>query len=61
MLELDQRFWKVFKQADFSNTTFGLSYMKDEDMDSHAYEQHSCITYAIQERKILSKRNSGTT
>lgn len=58
MLELDQRFWKVFKQADFSNTTFGLSYMKDEDMDSHAYEQlvdHLCHTGA----KILSKGTAG--
>lgn len=34
MEDLDQRFWNVFKQADFTHTTFGLSYMKDEDMDS---------------------------
>ena len=28
---LNQKFWDKFKKADFSNTTFGLSYMKDED------------------------------
>ncbi len=58
MLQLDQRFWNVFKQADFSMTTFGLSYMKDEDMDSQAYEQlvsHLCNTGA----KILSRGTVG--
>ena len=58
MLDLDQRFWKVFKQADFSKTTFGLSYMKDEDMDPQAYEQlvsYLCNTGA----KILSKGTAG--
>ena len=58
MLELDQRFWNVFKKADFSNTIFGLSYMKDEDMDSHAYEQ--LVTYLCNTgAKILSKGTSG--
>ena len=58
MLELDQRFWKIFKQANFSKTTFGLSYMKDEDMDPQAYEQlvsYLCNTGA----KILSKGTAG--
>ena len=39
-------------------TTFGLSYMKDEDMDSKAYEQlvsHLCNTGA----KILSRGTVG--
>ena len=56
--ELDQYFWKSFKRADFSNTTFGLSYMKDEDMDPQAYEElveHLCNTGA----KILSRGTSG--
>ena len=56
--ELDQYFWKSFKKADFSNTTFGLSYMKDEDMDPQAYEElveHLCNTGA----KILSRGTSG--
>ena len=43
MTELDQRFWKIFKQANFSKTTFGLSYMKDEEMDPQAYE--NLVTY----------------
>lgn len=58
MLELNQRFWKVFKQADFSKTTFGLSYMKDEDMDPQAYEQ--LVTYLCNTgAKILSKGTAG--
>jgi len=34
MEDLDQTFWNAFKKASFTQTTFGLSYMKDEDMDS---------------------------
>ena len=58
MIELDQYFWKSFKKADFSNTTFGLSYMKDEDMDPQAYEElveYLCRTGA----KILSRGTAG--
>lgn len=58
MENLNQTFWNDFKKADFSNTTFGLSYMKDEDMDPQAYEQlvaHLCNTGA----KILSKGTAG--
>ena len=58
MEDLDQRFWNAFKTADFTQTTFGLSYMKDEDMDSRAYDQlveHLCYTGA----KILSKGTDG--
>ena len=58
MDELDNRFWTAFKQADFSQTTFGLSYMKDEDMDSHAYDQ--LVTTLCQTgAKILSKGTAG--
>ncbi|EIF36421.1 accessory Sec system protein Asp2 [Streptococcus sp. SK643] len=58
MLKLDQRFWKVFKQANFSKTTFGLSYMKDEDMDPQAYE--NLVTYLCNTgAKILSKGTAG--
>ena len=58
MDDLDQRFWNTFKKADFTRTIFGLSYMKDEDMDSKAYDQlveHLCHTGA----KILSKGTDG--
>jgi len=58
MLELDQRFWNAFKSADFSKTTFGLSYMKDEEMDTKAYEQ--LVTYLCNTgAKVLSKGTSG--
>lgn len=58
ILDLDHRFWEAFKKADFSKTTFGLSYMKDEDMDSQAYDQlisYLCNTGA----KILSRGTVG--
>ena len=58
MTELDQRFWKIFKQANFSKTTFGLSYMKDEEMDPQAYEK--LVTYLCNTgAKILSKGTAG--
>ena len=58
MIELDQRFWNAFKSADFSKTTFGLSYMKDEEMDTKAYEQ--LVTYLCNTgAKVLSKGTSG--
>ena len=58
MTELDQRFWQIFKQANFSKTTFGLSYMKDEEMDPQAYEK--LVTYLCNTgAKILSKGTAG--
>ena len=58
MTELDQRFWKIFKQANFSKTIFGLSYMKDEEMDPQAYEK--LVTYLCNTgAKILSKGTAG--
>lgn len=39
MRALDDRFWTPFKQADFSQTIFGLSYMKEEDYDPRAFEE----------------------
>lgn len=35
---LNQKFWKVFEQADSSQTTFALSYMIHDDYDPHAFE-----------------------
>ena len=56
--ELNQKFWDKFKQADFSQTTFGFSYMKDEDMDPTAYEDVTKALYYSGAR-ILSKGTSG--
>ena len=56
--ELDNRFWDKFKQADFSNTTFGFSYMKDEDMDPTAYDDLTTALY-YSGAKILSKGTTG--
>lgn len=55
---LNQKFWDKFEKADFSNTTFGLSYMKDEDMDPTAYEDITKSLY-YSGAKILSKGTSG--
>ena len=55
---LNQKFWVKFEKADFSNTTFGLSYMKDEDMDPTAYEDITKSLY-YSGAKILSKGTSG--
>ena len=55
---LNQKFWDKFEKADFSNTTFGVSYMKDEDMDPTAFEDITKVLYSSGER-ILSKGTSG--
>lgn len=35
---LDERFWKRFDAADFGRTKFVISYMKEDDYDTDAYE-----------------------
>lgn len=55
---LNQKFWDKFEKADFSNTTFGVSYMKDEDMDPTAFEDITKVLYSSGAR-ILSKGTSG--
>lgn len=56
--ELNQKFWTKFNQADFSKTTFGIAYMKDEDMDPTAFED---IVQALYHSgaKILRKGTAG--
>lgn len=56
--QLNQKFWDKFKSADFSETTFAFSYMKDEDMDPTAYEDVTKALY-YSGAKILSKGTSG--
>lgn len=56
--QLNQKFWDKFQQADFSQTTFGFSYMKDEDMDPTAYADVTQALYGSG-AKILSKGTSG--
>ncbi|HFI0787819.1 TPA: accessory Sec system protein Asp2 [Streptococcus suis] len=46
---LNQRFWKLFKQADFSQTTLALAYMKDDDYDGEAFAQ---IIQETKEQKV---------
>ena len=58
MEDLDQTFWNAFKKADFTQTTFGLSYMKDEDMDPTAYDDLTTALY-YSGAKILSKGTTG--
>lgn len=36
---LDKRFWDVFNQGDFSDTTLALAYMEQDDYDDKAFER----------------------
>ena len=58
MRALDDRFWTPFKQADFSQTIFGLSYMKEEDYDPRAYDDLVETLYHTGAR-IMAKGTSG--
>lgn len=58
MRALDNRFWTHFKQADFSQTIFGLSYMKEEDYDPRAYDE-LIETLNSTGARIMSKGTSG--
>ena len=58
MRALDDRFWTPFKQADFSQTIFGLSYMKEEDYDPRAYDDLVEALYHTGAR-IMVKGTSG--
>lgn len=35
---LNQKFWQKIEAADFSNTTFAISYMQHDDYDMHAFD-----------------------
>lgn len=58
MRALDERFWRPFKKADFSQTIFGLSYMKEEDYDPRAYDDLVAALYHTGAR-IMVKGTSG--
>lgn len=58
MRKLDKRFWEKFKSTDFSQTIFGLSYMKDEDYDPQAYDELVKALYHTG-AKIIAKGTSG--
>lgn len=55
---LNQRFWQKFSRADFSRTTFGLAYMKDEDYDPTAYQDLLAALHQT-DAKVISKGASG--
>lgn len=58
MDELDRRYWKKMEEADFSQTTFSLAYMKEEDYDPTAYEDLVEFLYPS-ETKLMSNGISG--
>ena len=35
--KLNQRFWKKFQTGDYTNTTFAIAYMKQDDYDKEAF------------------------
>ena len=55
---LNQRFWEKFRRADFSQTTFGIAYMKEEDYDPTAY-QDLLLALSDSHAKVISKGISG--
>lgn len=55
---LNDRFWKKFRKADFSQTIFGIAYMKEEDYDPTMY-QDIIDTLYFTDAKIISKGISG--
>ena len=52
--ELNQRYWRKFEKADFSRTTFGIAYMKEEDYDPTAYEDLVAALH-LTEAKLISR------
>ncbi|QXJ68259.1 accessory Sec system protein Asp2 [Lacticaseibacillus paracasei] len=54
--EMNQRFWKVFKAANFKHTTFVFAYMLNDDYDPHAFpEIRDYLKEAEPTVRILSK------
>lgn len=56
--ELNNRFWKKFNIADFSDTTIVVSYMKHDDYDATAYYD-ILDSFNAREGKIISKGIEG--
>ncbi|WP_244974969.1 accessory Sec system protein Asp2 [Lacticaseibacillus chiayiensis] len=54
--KLNEQFWRVFKKADFSHTTFAFAYMMNDDYDPHAFQQvRQYLKKAEPMARILSK------
>lgn len=53
---MNERFWKVFRKADFHHTTFAFAYMLNDDYDPHAFhEVRQYLKKAEPTARILSK------
>ncbi|KXT77130.1 Accessory secretory protein Asp2 [Streptococcus sp. DD10] len=55
---LNHRFWEKFEQADFTDTTLALAYMRDDDYDQNAYSDILERLYDTPIR-IISKSRPG--
>lgn len=54
--QMDDQFWRVFKKADFSQTTFAFAYMENDDYDPHAFHKvRQYLKKAVPTARILSK------
>lgn len=53
--DLDERFWKQFREADFSKTKFVVCYMKDEDYDATAFQKILDYTKGERSAKVVMK------
>ncbi|MBM7616675.1 accessory secretory protein Asp2 [Weissella uvarum] len=57
---LNQRFWRVFNQGDFNDTTFALAYMEQDDYDDKAFGRiQASVKKRYEQARILSKGFEG--
>lgn len=57
---LNERFWRVFSQGDFSDTTLALAYMEQDDYDDQAfYDIQKNVKAHYPNAKILSRGFEG--
>lgn len=53
--KLDERFWRRFRLADFSQTKFVVCYMKDEDYDATAFQKIIAHTKGQRAKQVVLK------
>lgn len=57
---LNERFWRVFEQGDFSKTTLALAYMEQDDYDDQAfYDVQKSVKAHYPNAKILARGFEG--
>lgn len=61
---MNEKFWQAFKQADWSKTTFAISYMIHDDYDKHAFDMLLPILSRqqarVMQRGVAGRHNDDT-